>query len=198
MWTRRCLSGGWFLMSSVIVIMAHTKIRIITAPIHSSPSGQIPPRTAPPNHPASNKVAIIAPSSIGSPTTLSVPASPQPPDLLSPAVGPITSCIASSSNAAVTSPPPPALENVLPTSVQSPPQAVDPPLLDVLSPEEIAMCHNPFAFDVNGANFLRLREPSLGSWRVLGVNWTAYISFIFVTLCLKDGYSDVAKSSRYL
>ncbi|KAF9236631.1 hypothetical protein BU15DRAFT_76728 [Melanogaster broomeanus] len=89
--------------------------------------------------PPSNNVATIAPSSIRSPIPLSVPASPQPSDLLSPVVALITSCIPSSSNAVVTSPLPPALENIFPTSMQSPPQAVDPTLLDVLCPEEIAM-----------------------------------------------------------
>ncbi|KAF9242139.1 WD40-repeat-containing domain protein [Melanogaster broomeanus] len=107
--------------------------------IRSSPSGQISPPAAPPNHPASNKVAMIASSSTGSPIPLSVPASPQVSDSLSPEAAPTTSCIASSSNTAMTSPLCPTLENVLPTSMQSLPDGADPPLREVMSPDEIAV-----------------------------------------------------------
>ncbi|KAF9236172.1 hypothetical protein BU15DRAFT_77273 [Melanogaster broomeanus] len=106
-----------------------------------SPAAHIPPAntTAPLNHPASIKVATVAPSSIASPIPLSAHASPQPPDLLSTTVAQAASCTPSSSTPAVTSTPAQLSlwKDLSHTPPQCPPQEDDLPLLDVLSPEEI-------------------------------------------------------------
>jgi len=112
-------------------------------PIIRSPLAQIQPvnATPPPDRPGSIDVAAKVPSANGSPIPLPGHASPQPSDLFTPAVVPTTSCVPSSSTAAVTSTPLPALKNVLPVCIQSSPQEVDLPLANVLSPEEIAIIH---------------------------------------------------------